>query len=194
MFTGLVETTVAISAITEFGGGKHLDVEAPDFAEEIRVGDSIAVNGCCLTVVERGDHLRFDLLEETWIRTSFPKLQPGDRVNLERSLRVGDRLGGHFVQGHIDCTAQVREARTSGADLFLRFAIRPEDAHLLISKGSIAVNGVSLTVCEPSEKDFGVWIIPHTAGMTNLGQLSEGDWVNLEFDMLAKHLARLAGR
>lgn len=133
----------------------------------------------------------FDLLEESLERTNIGLLKPGDWVNLERALRVDGRLGGHFVQGHVDCTAKVLRITEQQADLRLDIAMPREFARYVAFKGSIALNGVSLTVSEVEESSFAVWIIPHTLNNTNLSRLIEGDEVNLEFDVLAKYIERL---
>jgi riboflavin synthase len=190
MFTGLVEFTGVLTHFAETAGGRHLHVAAPGLST--RIGDSVAVNGCCLTVAAiDGETLRFDLLHETLARTNLGALAAGSRVNLERALAADGRLGGHFVQGHIDCTAAVREISARGSDLGLTFELPGALARYAVEKGSIAVNGVSLTIAALDEASFTVWIIPHTRAETNLGDLRTGDRVNLEFDVLAKYTERL---
>jgi len=167
-------------------------VIAPRTASRVTRGESVAVNGCCLTVATHRDkQLMFDLLEETLERTNLGGVKPGDPVNLERALRVDGRLGGHFVQGHIDCTAQVVSVTEKGPDVRLEISLPEDFARYATFKGSIAVNGVSLTIAELGPKSFTVWIIPHTLEATNLGDLQDGDTVNLEFDVLAKYVERL---
>lgn len=156
----------------------------------MRPGDSLALNGCCLTLAEVEKNFAFDLLEETLIRTNLGELPVGAPINLERALRMDDRLGGHFVQGHVDATAAVIEVTWKDDDLYLRFGLPEGAGPLFVEKGSIAVNGVSLTVATLDEASFGVWIIPHTRALTNLGTLEVGHRVNLEYDMLAKHVLR----
>lgn len=190
MFTGLVEKTAPLIELRRHATGARLVLEKPDFADEMAPGDSLALNGCCLTVVEIGDALAFDLLEETLERTNLGSLQPGAAVNLERAMRMEDRLGGHFVQGHVDATTTTTETTWRGDDLYLRFALPPEAGALFVEKGSVAINGVSLTIATLDRDSFGVWIIPHTRLLTNLGSLATGDRVNLEYDMLAKHVVR----
>jgi len=152
----------------------------------------VAVNGCCLTVADiAGSVLRFDLLHETLARTNLGALAIGSTVNLERALAANGRLGGHFVQGHIDCTAAVLEVDDQGLDLGLTFELPAELARYAVAKGSIAINGVSLTISDLGSDRFRVWIIPHTRQHTNLGRLKPGDRVNLEFDLLAKYTERL---
>ncbi|MCS7009301.1 MAG: riboflavin synthase [Chthoniobacterales bacterium] len=192
MFTGLVEETSRLAFYEPQEFGARLTLEPPSFAEELHIGDSLALNGCCLTVarLEAGHAPGFDLLQETLVRTNLGRLQIGSPVNLERPLRAGSQLGGHFVQGHIDSTTSVLESTFRGDDLYLRFGIPPGAEKFFIEKGSIAVNGVSLTVATLGKTDFGVWIIPHTRAVTNLGLLQIGDIVNLEYDMLAKYILR----
>ena len=197
MFTGLVEETGRLEWIRRGEGEAQLAVNAPLVAEGALVGDSIAVNGCCLTVtLAQGGLLVFDLLEETLKKTNLEGLSPGSLVNLERSLSVNGLLGGHFVQGHIDTAITVLGAERHGADLRLDFEMPPDFARYIAHKGSVAINGTSLTVAEVGADSFTVWIIPHTAAATNLGVLRSGDRVNLECDILAKYTARLleAGR
>lgn len=170
----------------------QLLVKAPRTASRARIGESVAVNGCCLTVTaHREGQCMFDLLAESLERTNFGRLKPGSPLNLERALRVDGRLGGHFVQGHVDCTAEVVGLEEIGPDLRLDIALPPDFARYLAYKGSIAINGVSLTVSAVNDQLFSVWIIPHTLENTNLGDLEKGDFVNLEFDILAKYVERL---
>lgn len=171
--------------------GALLRVAAGVVAEGAALGDSICVNGCCLTIIEvRQEQLAFEAGEETLRRTNLGKLQPGSLVNLERSLRPGDRLGGHFVTGHIDGTGVLllREADPPWAKLW--FSIPPGLGKQVASKGSIAVDGVSLTVVDVQEDRLSVALIPHTLAVTTLGNLQEGESVNLETDILAKYVAR----
>ncbi len=193
MFTGLVETIgEVLSREGTPKGGVRFCVRAPDIAQEVRLGDSIAVNGCCLTVSEKdGDALCFDLLQETLARTSLGNARIGGCVNLERALAAGGRLGGHFVQGHVDGTAKILGIEPSGADVRLEIALPAEAAHYFVAKGSIAVDGISLTVAELKESSFVLWIIPHTLAATNLGSRAAGDLVNLEYDLLAKYVERM---
>jgi riboflavin synthase len=197
MFTGLVEETGRLEWIRRAEGVAQLAVAAKVVGEGARVGDSIAVNGCCLTVTLVQDGLPiFDLLEETLKKTNLGDLKPGARVNLERPLAANARLGGHFVQGHIDTTISLESAEKHGADLRLDFKMPADFARYIAYKGSVALNGTSLTVAEVGAETFTVWIIPHTAAATNLGELRAGDRVNLECDILAKYTARIleAGR
>ena len=192
MFTGLVEEKGTLLALDRSAAGARLTIQAPTIVEGLRLGDSIAVNGCCLTVVtHEDDTLGFDLLVESLARTNLGDLAPGAAVNLERALAAGARLGGHFVQGHIDTTAPVLAFEAQGADYRFEIALPAEFAHLVAFKGSIAVDGISLTVAEVKAESFVLWIIPHTRAMTNLAARSAGERVNLEFDLLAKYLDRM---
>jgi riboflavin synthase len=190
MFTGLVESIGRVRSLDRRGDAARLTLETP-LAAGLSLGESLAVNGCCLTVTSTdGDSACFDLLGETLARTNLGGLAQGARVNLERALRADGRFGGHFVQGHIDTTTEVLSAETKGEDLNLIIALPDTGARYLIEKGSIAVNGVSLTVASLGEDRFGLWIIPHTLQETNLGDLPAGSPVNLEYDMLAKYAER----
>jgi riboflavin synthase len=172
-----------------------LEIAAPKLAREIRTGDSIAINGCCLTVASHDGHrLTFDVLQESLDRTNLEKLRTESRVNLELALSAGARLGGHFVQGHVDCAGPILALDEKGSDLRLEIELPPEFAQYVAYKGSIAVNGISLTVAEVSPKSFAVWIIPHTRAQTNLATARCGDLVNLEFDLLAKYVERMLDR
>jgi riboflavin synthase len=192
MFTGLVEATGELATITPRGdGGARLTVRAP-LAGEVRSGDSIAVNGCCLTAVSIDrEKLAFDLLGETLARTNLGALSPGAPVNLERALAANARLGGHFVQGHIDTTAEILAFAQVGADWRLEVALPAEFARYLAFKGAVAIDGISLTVAEVNRTSFVCWIIPHTRTVTSLGARTAGERVNLEFDLLAKYVERI---
>ena len=192
MFTGLVEALGRMEATDEEGPGRRLTIAWPGLAEALAVGESVAVNGCCLTVVasEPGRFL-VQAGPETLLRTNLGAKRAGDPVNLERSLRVGDRLGGHFVQGHIDTTARLRARRPDGDWEFLAFDVDPAWPPLMVPKGSIAVDGVSLTLIDVSLDGFSVMLIPHTLAVTTLGTLGPGGLVNVETDMLAKHVQKL---
>lgn len=191
MFTGLVEATGEIVALEIQPAAARLSVRAP-FAGEVALGDSVAVNGCCLTVVaQTADTVSFDLLHETLERTSLRGARPGDLVNLERALAAHARLGGHFVQGHVDCASEILALEPHGADHRLEIKLPREFAGYVAFKGSIAIDGISLTVAEVRAASFVVWLIPHTVAMTNLRTRRAGDRVNLEFDLLAKYVERL---
>jgi riboflavin synthase len=197
MFTGIVEEAGTIASIERTPDGIRLVVQAFRVGDGVQLGDRIAVNGCCLTAVRLhpdvsgGHNITFDLLEETWKRTSFAQLQRGSRVNLERALSASSRLGGHFVSGHVDGTGIIRRWEREGADHRLEIAAPDEVLPYLISKGSICVDGISLTVAHLLPDGFGLWIIPHTYEVTSLSERKVGDRVNLEADLLGKYVARL---
>ena len=194
MFTGLVEALGRVDRVEVEGSGegRRLALAWPGLIEPIELGASVAVNGCCLTVVaSTPGAFEVQAGPETLDRTNLGGLAPGDAVNLERSLRVGDRLGGHFVQGHVDATARLAERRREGDWEFLGFEVDPEWTPLMVPKGSIAVDGVSLTLVGVGPASFSIMLIPHTLAATTLGRLAVGDRVNLEADMLAKHVRKL---
>jgi len=195
MFTGLIEEVGAVVALRAARQATELELIALRLAEQVRIGDSVSVNGCCLTVARRdGDKLSFDVLNESLDRTNLGDLRPQSPVNLELALAAGARLGGHFVQGHVDCAAPILAVEEKNADLRLEIELPPQFAQYVAFKGSIAVNGISLTVAEVSPKSFAVWIIPHTRSQTNLADAKPGDLVNLEFDLLAKYVERMLHR
>jgi len=192
MFTGLVQSLGAVRGKEPRGGAVRLVVEAPGPAAEAAVGDSVAVNGCCLTVVDvDGDRLSFDVIPESLDRTSLGACAVGGQVNLELPLRPADRLGGHFVQGHVDAVAELLWKREGDGDVRYRFSLPASLRGQVVEKGSIAIDGVSLTVAAAEEEAFEVALIPHTLEVTTLGRLREGDRVNLEGDILAKYVASL---
>ena len=191
MFTGLVEALGAVREVIAVGAGRDLVIEAPTLAAELALGESVAVNGCCLTVVAQdAATCRFQAGPETLRRTNLGDLHPGDRVNLERSLRVGDRLGGHIVQGHIDGVGRVERLLSDGDWVLFWFACPPELSAQMVSKGSVAVDGVSLTVVDVEDGRFSIALIPHTLAHTTLGHRKPGDPVNLETDLLAKYVQK----
>lgn len=192
MFTGIVEETGEVLSLERSSAGARLTVRASRIVEDLRVGDSVAVNGCCLTLVSPpGPELAFDLLQETLSRTNLQHLTPGNPVNLERALAANARLGGHFVQGHIDCVSPLLAFEPVGADYRVEIELPREFAQYVAFKGSIAVDGISLTVADLRTNSFVLWIIPHTMAETNLRERTAGDLVNLEFDLLAKYLERM---
>jgi len=192
MFTGLIEEVGSVTAVGESKNGSQLKIAALRVAKKIRRGDSLAVSGCCLTLnSRRGDELIFDLLEETIARTNLKTLQRNQMVNLERALTASERFGGHFIQGHIDCVSPVITYQKSGADFRLEIELPEAFAHYVACKGSIAVNGISLTVAEVLSETFVVWIIPYTKTHSNLDRVQVGDPMNLEFDILAKYVERM---
>jgi len=199
MFTGLVEGLGTVSRTEASGSGRRLVISPPPELHaggRPALGDSIAVNGCCLTIVDlAGGDWAFDVGEESLNRTNLGALAVGDPVNLERALAVGARLGGHFVQGHVDGRGSVLSIQPDGEWITMRFAMPKDLARYLVEKGSIAVDGISLTVVEALADQFSVMLIPHTLSATTLGRRKVGDVVNLEVDMLAKYVERLlAGR
>jgi riboflavin synthase len=194
MFTGLVETTAQVRRVDPDGDGVRLEVETP-LAAELRQGDSIAVNGVCLTAVDPdAERFRADVMAETLRRSSLGPLREGDSVNVELPLRAGDRLGGHVVQGHVDGTGPVADVRDEGFARLVTIAAAPELLRYVVEKGSIAVDGVSLTVAEVDGEGFTVSLIPETLERTTLGQAAAGRVVNLEVDVLAKYVEKLVVR
>jgi riboflavin synthase len=188
MFTGIVREVGKVAAFD----GSRLVVQAPETAAGVAVGDSVSAAGVCLTVVEVGEgQLAFDVVPETLARTSLGRLGPDDTLNLEPSLRVGDPLGGHVVQGHVDAVGRVRSVAPEGESRRVWFDAPDEVVRYCIEKGSIAVDGVSLTVAALDDDGFEVALIPHTLSVTTLGALDPGDEVNLEADVLGKVVERL---
>lgn len=192
MFTGIIEGTGTVRALRSDGRAGRLIVDVGDRLRGARIGDSIAVNGVCLTVAAMtATEFEADLSAETLARTTLGDLRPGDAVNLERPLAVGDRLGGHLVQGHVDGVGRVTGRRGDGDAPDLEIAAPRHLTRYIVEKGSIAVDGVSLTVAAVSQDRFTVCLIPHTGAVTTLGALEPGDAVNLEIDVLAKYVERL---
>ena len=195
MFTGLIEEVGTLIAMNTSESGSQLKLAAPRVAKTMRRGDSLAVNGCCLTLSShRGEELVFDLLDETIARTNLKNLTPKQAVNLERAVAGTERFGGHFVQGHIDCVSSVIAYQKSGADFRLEIELPDAFAHYVARKGSIAVDGISLTVADVLPTSFVTWIIPYTKTHTNLDRVRSGDPMNLEFDILAKYVGRMVSR
>jgi riboflavin synthase len=195
MFTGLVEALGTVRRVEDDGaGGRHLTV-AGDMAAGLTVGESVAINGACLTVVEHdAATFRFQAGPETLRRTNLGALAPGDRVNLERSLRLGDRLGGHIVQGHVDGVGHVAERQRQGDWETVWFTCPPDLAREMVPKGSVAVDGVSLTLVDVGSDRFSVALIPHTLANTTLGFKAVGAAVNLETDLFAKYVRKWAAQ
>lgn len=194
MFTGLVETTASVISLNPRAGGARLTLQIGPIAAEVREGDSVAVNGCCLTATDinaEKQTIAFDLLEQTLRVTDLGDLKTGDLVNIERALRAGDRLGGHFVQGHVDATAEILFWGLDGTDYRLTLALPPESRGLVIPKGSICLDGISLTAAEVTPEQVTCWIIPHTHAVTNLHTRKAGQRMNVEFDMLGKYVRQL---
>jgi riboflavin synthase len=194
MFTGLVETTAQVRRVQPDGDGVRLEVETP-LAAELSQGDSIAVNGVCLTAIDPNPQgFSADVMAETLRRSSLGPLTEGDSVNLELPLRAGDRLGGHMVQGHVDGTGTVAGTRDEGFARLVRIEAGPDLLKYVVEKGSIAVDGVSLTVAGVDDSSFTVSLIPETLERTTLGQATPGRLVNLEVDVLAKYVEKLVVR
>jgi riboflavin synthase len=192
MFTGLVELTGKVLSLEPRGESARLIVEAPKIAPELTLGESVAVNGCCLTVTDIADGtFAFDLLMQTLRVTSLGDLKSGSLVNLERAMRLGDRFGGHFVQGHVDDTLRILDFSPHGQDHRLEVEFPSKHHGLVIPKGSICLDGISLTAAEVTASSVTCWIIPHTAQVTHLHTKKAGDRVNVEFDMLGKHVREL---
>jgi riboflavin synthase len=200
MFTGIVEEAGVIEKITPTGKSIQLIVRANAGVRGLKIGASVSVNGCCLTAVKisacgKAKLIQFDLLQESWRRTSFQFAKVGSLVNLERSLRANGELGGHFVTGHVDGLGRIIKWERAGKDHVLDIAAPPDVMRYLVFKGSIAVDGISLTVAAVAQKSFRIWIIPHTFEVTALRERKVGDAVNLEADMLGKYVEKfLAAR
>lgn len=194
MFTGLIEDIGKVLRLERTGAGARLVASCGLPLEEIRIGDSVAVNGACLTVVGKDTGcISFDVSPETVTRTTLGRLRPGAYVNLERALRLGDRLGGHLVSGHVDCMAVISGSREDSSNLIVSFRIPEKFSRYLIEKGSVAIDGISLTVNEIEGDVFSVNIIPHTAQQTTLHLKRQGDEVNVETDLIGKYIERLLG-
>jgi len=192
VFTGLIEDIGKVTAFTRRGEAGLLSVESAILMAEIKVGDSVAVNGACLTVTAKsGVMLTFDVSPESIDRTNIGRLRSGSRVNLERALRLGDRLGGHIVSGHIDCYGRLTRIESRSGNHQLYFSLPTGQGRYLVEKGSVTIDGVSLTVNRVSDGGFSVNIIPHTFTSTTLEQIRVGDEVNIETDIIGKYLERL---
>jgi riboflavin synthase len=195
MFTGIVEEAGVIEKITPTKKSIELTVRATVCGRGVKVGDSVAVNGCCLTAVKiyargKAKLIQFDLLQESWQRTNFQFSKVGSLVNLERSLRANGELGGHFVTGHVDGLGKIIKWERAGKDHVLDIAAPPDVMRYLVFKGSVAVDGISLTVAAVQKKSFRIWIIPHTFEVTVLRERKVGDAVNLEADLLGKYVEK----
>lgn len=191
MFTGIVEQVGIVQSIKNQGDRIAFELEASFVGRDPKLGESIAVNGCCLTIARIDDRkypigFGFDLLQETWQRTNFKCLTTGSKVNLEQALAVGSRLGGHMVSGHVDGTGVIARWEQVGGDYLLEVSTPPELMKFLVLKGSICVEGISLTLASVEPTFFRVYIIPHTRNVTNLGERKVGDLVNLEVDLIGK--------
>jgi riboflavin synthase len=192
MFTGIIEEIGHIKKIELKNQGAFLTIKAEKILSDIKIGDSIAVNGACLTVVSfSNDAFSAELSRETLEKTALSKHQTNKWVNLERALKLGDRLGGHIVSGHVDCTGVLTESYQAGDNLVLEFEYPEAYAKYLINKGSITVDGISLTVAAINKNKFQIWVIPHTISQTTLEMITKGTLVNLEFDLVGKYIERL---
>ncbi|MGE5847341.1 MAG: riboflavin synthase, partial [Ignavibacteria bacterium] len=192
MFTGLVEETGELVNKIRTGEGYRLDIKASKVLDDLKIGNSISVNGCCLTVVKRGNSdFSVDVIEETLKKTNLGSLDISGRVNLERPLRTDDRLGGHFVLGHVDTTGIVAEVRELSSSHFMKITFPEQFKRYLIYVGSVAIDGVSMTVADLEDNSFSVGIIPHTWKETIFSDKKPGTTVNLEFDVLGKYVERI---
>lgn len=192
MFTGIVRERGRVASVEGDGNGIRIRLDAPLTAAEVAIGDSVSLNGCCLTVVEAvNGTLAFDAVPETLSRSSLDGLEAGAELNVEPALRAGDPLGGHYVQGHVDGVGSVRSVEPGGEGRRIWFDAPTEVLRYCVEKGSVAVDGVSLTIAELDETGFAVALIPHTLAATTLGTLETGARVNLEADVLAKYVERL---
>ncbi len=199
MFTGIVREVGRVVSLGDdgsSGGALRLEIEAPATAGGLAIGDSVSVSGCCLTAASiSDDRIGFDIVPESLARTSLGRLGPGGRVNVEPALRAGDPLGGHYVQGHVDAVGTVRRVEADDADGTRVWCdAPPELLRYVVEKGSITVDGTSLTVADLDANGFSVALVPHTLAATTLGELTAGDPVNLEPDVLAKYVERLLAR
>ncbi len=195
MFTGIVEETGRVASVRPGAAAIELVVLAGVCGAGLKAGDSLAVNGCCLTVEAirargKGKLLQFAVLQESWRRTNLQFVTAGAGINLERALRVGDRMGGHFVTGHVDGLGRIRRWEQVGKDYILEIAATADIMRYVVFKGSIAVDGISLTVAAARRKSFDIWIIPHTREVTALAEREVGGAVNLETDMIGKYIER----
>jgi len=191
MFTGIIEGLGSIIQIAKSDYGMRLTVESDFILDEVKIGDSMSVNGACLTVIKiEGKRFQADVSPETLEKTNFKKAKIGERVNLERALRFSDRINGHLVTGHIDGTAIVKSRRETGNAIIFSFEISRSLTGYIIKKGSIAIDGISLTINNCDENNFEVSIIPHTAGLTTIGFKKAGDKVNIETDIIGKYVER----
>ncbi len=189
MFTGIVKELGNVRRISGLGGIYKLSLEAKDIVSALNIGDSVSVNGVCLTLTAKDRHiLDFDVMGETFKRTNFSKLKIGESINLEPALRAGDPLGGHFVTGHIDCAGKVREVRRAGDNYSIEITFPVKYKKLVVEKGSISLDGISLTVGSVGDGSAIVHIIPHTLKATTLGSRHPGDEVNIEFDIIGKYI------
>lgn len=192
MFTGLIEEIGKIASIRDIGGGRDIIVYAEKIMDDLKIDDSVSLNGVCQTVVERTDKsFRVTAVEETLRKTTLGSMKSGEQLNLERAAAVGDRLGGHIVQGHIDCVAYVKSIEKERTGILVWFEYPAQYGKYIVTHGSIAIDGVSLTVARENSSSFMVSIIPHTWDVTTLRSLKPGSKVNLEFDILGKYVEKM---
>lgn len=192
MFTGLVSELGVVKSCKQSGNSFKLEIGASRILKDLRIGDSIAVNGACLTVVEfNKDSFKVDVMPQTSKNTVVPNFKMGDKVNLERTVRLGDRLDGHIVQGHVDFVGKIISYKKDDIAMIISISVDKKALKYIVLKGSIAIDGISLTVSQVAEDWFSVSIIPHTAKNTTLGWKKEGDWVNIETDILGKYVEKL---
>lgn len=192
MFTGIIEASGEVIDIIKEGTNINFKIQSP-ISSELKVDQSVSHNGVCLTIVECNNEYHIvTAVQETIDRTNFLNIRSGDQINLERAMKIGDRLDGHMVQGHVDSTGECIGIREIEGSWYFRFNYTPSREHLLVDKGSICINGVSLTVVEPDENTFSVAIIPYTFEHTNFKRMEVGDLVNLEFDILGKYIHKYA--
>lgn len=192
MFTGLVEELGKVKTIEKGAKSVRITIAAKKVLEDVKLGDSIAVNGTCLTAVDfDSTYFTADVMPETVNKTVLAHLRPGDLVNLERTLRLGDRFGGHMVSGHVDSVGKIIAKDQNDIAIIVKISVTPETNRYIIKKGSIAIDGISLTVVEATDTWFSVSLIPHTAKMTTLGYKRVGDSVNLETDIIGKYVEKL---
>ncbi len=190
MFTGLIEDVGRVSDIISLSGGIKLKIETNLNIDDVKIGDSVSINGACQTVTEKnGQILSFEAMQETLRRTNFSNLKMGSFVNLERAMQINSRLDGHIVSGHIDNVAKFIDIKEDGIAKVMKFACNTD---LIVEKGSISINGISLTVCNVQKDDFEVSILPHTFSNTNLQFLKLGEFVNIEYDIIAKYIKKFS--
>ncbi len=195
MFTGLIEEVGTVNSVRPTSGGKEIEIRADIIIEDTNTGDSISVNGVCLTATKiEGNSIFFDVSQESLDRSNLRFLQAGDKVNLERALKVSDRLGGHIVQGHVDTVGTVERITPKGEHTEFIISFPPQFTDLIVEKGSIAIDGISLTINSIDKNRISINLIPHTLHSTNLAFRKAGDFVNIEFDILGKYVKRILSK
>jgi riboflavin synthase len=192
MFTGIIENLATVKKLSLKAGGAELFLDLSDFCKDIKLGESIAINGACLTVKEiSGTVVSFDVSGETLTKTTLGKLRNAEKVNIERALRVGDRLGGHFVTGHIDGVGVIKEKKQHADQCTMSFSVEKRFTGMMIEKGSVSIDGISLTIVDVVDSVFSVALIPYTLTSTTLGHKKTGDQVNIEIDMMGKWVKKI---